>query len=246
MSPAPPVPCWLMKAEPDSRIVKGHDVKLSVDDFERVGITPWEGVRNHEAKNLMMQMRTGDRVLFYHSSCKNPGIAAFGVVAREGYPDHTAWDESHPYFDAKAKKDSPTWYMVDVEFKSRTKCFVSLSVLKGVAAGGAPGYLTSGDIDAIKGMALLNRGRLSVQRVEQAAWDAIQIMADKGSWSEGQEKKAKGWKKQTPKDKESGADPSSKEPVKAKGNPKKRKAQQAEGDEDLAPVRRSARVRTKG
>jgi len=79
MSPAPPESCWLMKAEPDSRVVKGQDVKVggtaqeiwlsallapqfSVDDFERVGTTPWEGVRNHEAKNLMMQMRIGDQV----------------------------------------------------------------------------------------------------------------------------------------------------------------------------------------
>ena len=37
-------------------------LQFSVDDFERVGTSPWEGVRNHEAKNMMMQMRIGDRV----------------------------------------------------------------------------------------------------------------------------------------------------------------------------------------
>jgi len=95
-------------------------------------------------------------------------------------------------------------------------------------------------------MALLNRGRLSVQRVEQAAWDAIQTMADQGGWGEGQEKRAKGRKKEALEDKEDGMKPSSKEPVKVKGNLRKRKAQQAEGDEDPKPVRRSTRAKTKG
>ena len=95
-------------------------------------------------------------------------------------------------------------------------------------------------------MALVSRGRLSVQRVEQAAWDAIQTMADKGGCSELQEKKTRGRNRQALEDKEGGEEPSSKEPVKAKGNPRKRKAQQAEGGEDSAPVRRSARTRTKG
>ena len=71
---------WLMKAEPDSRIVKGKDVKVgrevcpstvvlsnigdqfSVDDFESVKTTPWEGVRNHQAKNYMKDMKCGDKV----------------------------------------------------------------------------------------------------------------------------------------------------------------------------------------
>ena len=158
--------------------------------------------------------------------------------------------------------------MVDVQFKSRAKHFVPLSVLKSIATAtpgaDAPGYLTSEDIDAIKGhftytqsklmtyrlyarsgMALINRGRLSVQRVEQAAWDAIQKMADKGGWSERQTKKTGSQKKQTVGDSEGGAETSSKEPVKPKGNPRKRKTQQAEEDEGSVPVRRSTRTRTK-
>lgn len=93
-------------------------------------------------------------------------------------------------------------------------------------------------------MALLNRGRLSVQRVEQAAWDAIQKMADKGGWGERQTKKTKGRKEQTLGD-EDDAEPSPKEPVKSKGNFRKRKAQQAEEVEGSVPVRRSTRTRTK-
>lgn len=64
---------WLMKAEPDSRVVKGKDVKFSVDDFEAARTTPWEGVRNFEARNLMKEMSIGDKILFYHSNCKSPG-----------------------------------------------------------------------------------------------------------------------------------------------------------------------------
>ena len=96
------------------------------------------------------------------------------------------------------------------------------------------------------GMALVSRGRLSVQRVEEAAWDAIQTMADKGGWGEGQTKNIKSRKKQAPGDQEGSEEPPSGEPVKAKGNPRKRKAQQAERDEDPVPVRRSTRIRTKG
>ena len=151
--------------------------------------------------------------------------------------------------------------MVDVEFKSRAKHFVPLSVLKGIVAGGIPGYLTAEDVDAIKGhfftwlvtnfwlirscaviflhsgMALVSRGRLSVQRVERAAWDAIQKMADKGGWSE-EHVKTRGRKKQALEDKEGD------EGVSSKGNPRKRQAEQV--GEDSAPVRRSARTRTKG
>lgn len=100
-------------------------------------------------------------------------------------------------------------------------------------------------IGAGPGMTLLNRGRLSVQRVDRAAWDAIQTMADQGGWDEGQAKRVSNGKKQTPEDKGDSAGPS-KEPVKAKSNPRKRKAQQAEGGEDPKPARRSTRVKRKG
>jgi len=99
-------------------------------------------------------------------------------------------------------------------------------------------------VDTGPGTALLNRGRLSVQRVEYAAWDAIQKMADQGGWNEGQ-KKVRNQKKQAPEDKADSANPS-KESAKAKGNPRKRKAQQAGEDDDPKPVRRSTRMRTRG
>ena len=36
--------------------------QFSVDDFEACKTTPWEGVRNFEARNLMREMKVGDKV----------------------------------------------------------------------------------------------------------------------------------------------------------------------------------------
>ncbi|KAJ6627822.1 PUA-like domain-containing protein [Mycena sp. CBHHK59/15] len=179
---------WLLKAEPDSRIVKGKDVKFSVDDFESVKTSPWEGVRNYEARNLMKEMKVGEKTLFYHSNCKIPGIAAFAEVSREAYPDHTAWDSLHPYYDAKTKQDDPKWYMVDLTFASRAMHFVPLTLLRYIAdsASTTPPagleYLGDSGVAAIKSMDLVTRGRLSVQRVSEAAWTAVQRLADTGGW----------------------------------------------------------------
>lgn len=181
---------WLMKAEPDSRIVKGKDVKFSVDDFEAARTTPWEGVRNFEARNLMKEMSIGDKILFYHSNCKSPGIAGFAEVSREAYPDYTAWDSSHPYFDPKTKQDDPKWFMIDATFLSRAQYFVPLSLLRHIAdsAESDPpdefAYIGMDGMKAVKAMPLVTRGRLSVQRVSQECWGIIQMMSEKGGWEE--------------------------------------------------------------
>ncbi|KAF8524573.1 PUA-like domain-containing protein [Hysterangium stoloniferum] len=175
-----------MKAEPDSRIVKGKDVKFSVDDFEATGTTAWEGVRNHEAKNIMKGMNLGDKVLFYHSNTKSPGIAGFAEVSKEAYPDHTAWDKrrEHPYFDPKTDPNLPKWFMVDLRFASRASHFVSLALLRHISTLSKPpstmGYLEVEDLKAIKDMALLNKGRLSVQRVTKEEWDVVEKIAEEG------------------------------------------------------------------
>ncbi|KAI8982773.1 PUA-like domain-containing protein, partial [Trametes punicea] len=186
---------WLMKAEPDSRIVKGKDVKFSVDDFESAKTTPWEGVRNAEARNLMKEMKVGDKVLFYHSNCKNPGMFARNPtecaltlvqVSKEAYPDYTAWDASHPYYDPKTDKENPKWYMVDVTFVRRAPHFVPLSLLRNIAGASHPpaevSYIGNDGVKAIKGMALVTRGRLSVQRVEEETWRVIEELAERGGW----------------------------------------------------------------
>ncbi|KAJ2800971.1 hypothetical protein H4R20_003860, partial [Coemansia guatemalensis] len=106
---------WLMKAEPESRIVKGIDVKFSIDDLQAMenSTSPWDGVRSYEARNIMRdKMKVGDKALFYHSNCKEPGIAGVMTVVRCGYPDYTAFDLDHPYYDPKSNKAAPKWYMV--------------------------------------------------------------------------------------------------------------------------------------
>ncbi|KAI9466952.1 DUF55-domain-containing protein [Lactarius psammicola] len=181
---------WLMKAEPNSRIVKCKDVKFSLEDFEAVGTTSWEGVRNPEARNLMKSMRVGDKVLFYHSSCKTPGIAGFAEVTREAYPDYTAWDPEHPYYDPKSEERNPKWYMVDVKYVSRAAHFVPYPFLRKIAASDVTTppagleYIGEKGVSAIKEMALVHRGRLSVQRVQPEAWEVIELMAEKGGWTE--------------------------------------------------------------
>lgn len=87
---------FLMKAEPESRLEKGRDVKFSIDDLKILGTDSWEGVRNGEAcKTMRERMKLGDLAFFYHSNTKYPGIAGIVSVCREGYPDASAWDPSH-------------------------------------------------------------------------------------------------------------------------------------------------------
>lgn len=255
-----------MKAEPETRLVKGKDVKFNVDDFEAVRTTPWEGVRNAEARNIMKSMKTGDRVLFYHSNCKSPGIAAFAEVSREAYPDYTAWDPSHPYFDAKTDKDNPKWFMVDVTFQTRASHFVSLALLKRIAASSPTPpadvkYIGKDGASAITAMALINRGRLSVQPVEKIAYTVIQQLAETGGWGEGststgtRQKVTKNAKATlgsspaeaaiTPEENRSDMDATGRKPktdVDHKPAGKKRKATD-ESPPESAPLRRSTRSR---
>jgi len=190
-------------------------VQFSAEDFESVGTTHWDGVRNPEACKFMReQMKVGDLVLFYHSNCKIPGVVALAEVAKEGYPDHTAWNPKGRYYDPKSTKKSPKWYMVDVRFTRRLPHFVPLALLQHIGATVSveapnnsqiedndgeesselmiPDYLTHEERRAIAGMQLLNRGRLSVQVVEQIAFDAIVQMGERGHiWDASKVKHAK-------------------------------------------------------
>ncbi|KAF4619201.1 hypothetical protein D9613_004805 [Agrocybe pediades] len=249
---------WLLKAEPDTRIVKGKDVKFSVDDFERVKTSPWEGVRNYEARNLMKEMKEGDQAVFYHSNCKVPGIAAFAEVSKEAYPDYTAWDSSHPYYDAKSDSNNPRWYMVDLSFKSRASHFIPLALLRKISEismNDIPeelSYLDETDVHGIKRMDLVTRGRLSVQRVQEDAWRAIEKLAEKGGWDDIDLKPGKTTKSKA-KTSTANAQPKAASLPKSSGtkvdpqpNTKaaasKRKREEAEADPDEAPgLRRSTR-----
>ena len=106
---------WLMKSEPE---------EFSIDDLVNAKnqTVPWFGVRNYLARNFMRdQMNVGDEVLFYHSSCPEPGIAGLAKVASAAYPDETQWDSQGKYFDPKATRETPRWMLVDVKLVKKTR-----------------------------------------------------------------------------------------------------------------------------
>lgn len=145
---------WLVKSEPDT---------FSIDDLATAGSTSWEGVRNFQARNVMKEMKLGDRVLFYHSSTKPPGVAGIAEIVREAYPDHHAWTKGDHYYDEKASPDNPIWVMVDIGFVEKLPRLVSLDEIKA-----AP---------ELADMVLVKRSRLSVQPVAKAEFDRIVKLA---------------------------------------------------------------------
>ena len=115
---------WLVKAEPNC---------FSIDDLakEKKQTTHWDGVRNYQARNFMRdEMKLGDKVIFYHSNAEPPGAAGICEVAREAYPDFTAFDPEDQHYDPKSKKDSPSWMMVDIKFVKKFSKFVPLDEIK--------------------------------------------------------------------------------------------------------------------
>ena len=147
---------WLMKTEPDV---------YSIDDLERDGTEPWEGVRNYQARNSMREMAEGDLVIFYHSNAKPPGAAGVCRVSREAYPDDTQFDKNSKYHDPKSKKEDPRWSLVEVAFVEKFAEPISLQALK--------------DDHALEGMLVTQKGsRLSVQPVEKKHFKRVLKMAE--------------------------------------------------------------------
>ena len=113
-----------MKSEPD--VFSFDDLKKRPKKTE-----PWNGVRNYQARNFMRdEMRIGDQILFYHSSCDIPGVAGIAKVNSETYPDLTQFDKKSEYFDPKATNENPRWFLIDVTFMKDLKSFVSLEEIK--------------------------------------------------------------------------------------------------------------------
>ena len=145
---------WLMKSEPDA---------FSIDDLQRVGTEPWNGVRNYQARNFMRDgMQVGDGILFYHSNTKVPGIVGTATVASAAYPDDTQFNPKSDYFDPKASREQPRWYLVDVAFERKLAQVIALDELKQHA-------------DALgEGFPLTAKGnRLSVFPVTAAQWKLL-------------------------------------------------------------------------
>jgi predicted RNA-binding protein with PUA-like domain len=115
---------WLMKSEPD--VFSFDDLKKRPKKTE-----PWNGVRNYQARNFMRdEMSEGDLILFYHSSCPVPGVAGIAKVSSKAYPDSTQFEAKSEYFDPKATKENPRWFLVDVSFEMDLDHHVSLEELK--------------------------------------------------------------------------------------------------------------------
>ena len=144
---------WLMKSEPE---------ECSIDDaLQASGATvPWTGVRNYQARNFMRDaMQVGDGVLFYHSSCPEPGIAGLARVASSTRPDPTQFDPASPYFDPKSPADQPRWLLLDVQAVSKTRLI------------GLPEMRATPEL---ADMVVLQRGsRLSITPVSEAHWQFI-------------------------------------------------------------------------
>jgi predicted RNA-binding protein with PUA-like domain len=145
---------WLMKSEPD---------EFSIDDLVKAKrqVTPWVGVRNYQARNYMRDhMAIGDRALFYHSSCPEPGIAGIVEIVKPAYPDETQFDRESPYFDPKSNREAPRWVHVDVRLVRKTR-LIGLPELRATRG--------------LEDMVTLRRGnRLSITPVTEAEWRVIE------------------------------------------------------------------------
>jgi len=145
---------WLMKSEPD---------ECSIDDVlaAKDRITPWSGVRNYQARNFMRdRMKVGDGVLFYHSSCPEPGIAGLAEVASVAYPDASQFDRKSPYYDKDSKKEAPRWFNVDVRALRKTGLIPLDEMRK--------------QKPLAKMVTLRTGNRLSITPVTEAEWKHIQ------------------------------------------------------------------------
>lgn len=143
---------WLFKTEPDT---------FSIDTLRTQKVSPWEGVRNYQARNWLRDaVKEGDKVLIYHSSCQNIGVAGIAQVVREAYVDHFAFDPTSEYFDPKSNPESPRWLMVDVAFVRKTQRVIPLSELK--------------QVRELAALPLVKKGnRLSIMPLSESEWQAI-------------------------------------------------------------------------
>ena len=144
---------WLMKSEPSD---------VSVDDVAAMPkkTVNWYGVRNFQARNFMKdEMKPGDGVLFYHSSCPDPGVVGIAEVASEPYPDPTQFDPKNPYYDPRSRPEAPRWIHVDVRLLKKTRLL---------------GLPEMREIPELAEMRVLKKGnRLSITPVTAAEWKKI-------------------------------------------------------------------------
>ena len=151
---------WLVKSEPDV---------FSFQDLQQAPkqTTAWDSVRNTGARNFLRDaMKRGDLAFYYHSNAEPSAIVGICEVVREGYPDHTALDPSHAYYDAESVAETPTWFMVDVKALEALPRPVTLPEIKASTE--------------LREMALIKVGRLSVVPVTADEWDIVLRMSREG------------------------------------------------------------------
>lgn len=143
---------WLLKSEPES---------YGIDHLKADRKTAWTGVRNFQARNYMQKdMQVGDPILFYHSNTKEPGVYGLAKVASTAYPDPTQFDPKSNYYEKRATKEKPVWYLVDVSYVSKLKKPVLLETLR--------------TDSSTSGMPMLQKGsRLSVTPVTNKEYERV-------------------------------------------------------------------------
>lgn len=145
---------WLFKTEPDA---------FSIDDLIAMPnqTEHWDGIRNYQARNFLRdEVKLGDQVFIYHSSCKDVGIVGVAEVVKEGYVDHTQFDPESKYFDPKSPKDKPRWMMVDIQFKQKFSKILPLKTIKNMPEITDVGLVKKG-------------GRLSIMPVQQTEFECL-------------------------------------------------------------------------
>ncbi|MFD2113388.1 EVE domain-containing protein [Thiorhodococcus fuscus] len=147
---------WLFKSEPETFGI--DDLAARADRTE-----PWDGVRNYQVRNMLRDdIRPGDRIFFYHSNCKVPGVVGLAEVASPPRPDPTAFDPEAKYFDPKSDPDRPRWYLVDVRYIRHLKRTITLAELKQYADG------------PLEDLPLVRKGnRLSIMPLTETQWNFI-------------------------------------------------------------------------
>lgn len=144
---------WLMKSEPS---------EVSIDDVENMPnkTVEWFGIRNYQARNFMRdQMKVGDKAIFWHSSCKEPGIYGIVTIATDVHPDSLQFDPNSDYFEPKSTLEKPIWWCVDVKFETKTK-YISIQELR--------------TYPELASMRVLQKGnRLSITPVTNEEWQFI-------------------------------------------------------------------------
>lgn len=149
---------WLMKSEP--RCFSLEDLKSRPEQTE-----PWDGVRNYQARNFIRTMQIDDKIFFYHSSCRVPGVVGLAEVASTAYPDPTQFDPQSPHYDPGSSPENPRWALVDVRFVAAFAQTISLQRLK--------------ETPELVGFPLLRKGnRLSVMPVAELYWKRIMELAE--------------------------------------------------------------------